>query len=301
MDIKKYEVLLNVLDKGCFAKACEELGYTQPAITHMMKSMEREIGLPLLKRSNKGIRLTSEGREVLPLIRELVEANQRLTRHYDLLRGMETGTVRVGVFPTVSCAWMPQIVTQFEKQCPHICLELLEENSLSRLEEWLTSGFIDAAIFSRQPEHTFKWIPIKKDPLLAMIPEGHPLAENTCLKPLQFQDLPILMCKTKDGQDRDIRRYFAENGVPELTIRLSSNQDYAIAFMVQMGLGVAVLPELILHTLFPDKAPGFAVRHMDPPAYREIGMALRQGEEPSPAVDRFIKCIKFMADDLRQI
>ena len=75
MDIKKYEVLLSTLDKGCFAKACEDLGYTQPAITHMMKSMEREIGFPLLKRSNKGIQLTSEGREVLPLIRELVAAS----------------------------------------------------------------------------------------------------------------------------------------------------------------------------------------------------------------------------------
>ena len=81
LDIKKYEVLLSTLDKGCFAKACEDLGYTQPAITHMMKSMEREIGFPLLKRSNKGIQLTSEGREVLPLIRELVAANDRLNKH----------------------------------------------------------------------------------------------------------------------------------------------------------------------------------------------------------------------------
>lgn len=90
LDIKKYEVLLSTLDKGCFAKACEDLGYTQPAITHMMKSMEREIGFPLLKRSNKGIQLTSEGREVLPLIRELVAANDRLNKHYDMLRGVET-------------------------------------------------------------------------------------------------------------------------------------------------------------------------------------------------------------------
>ena len=59
MNIKKYEVLLNTLNRGCFAKACEDLGYSQPAITHMMKSMEREIGLPLLRRSNKGIQLTN--------------------------------------------------------------------------------------------------------------------------------------------------------------------------------------------------------------------------------------------------
>lgn len=301
MDVKKYEVFLKVLDKGCFAGACEELGYTQPAITSMMKSMEREIGFPLLRRSNKGIKLTSEGQEVLPLIRELVEANRRLSYRYEDLHGLETGQLRVGVFPTVSFAWMPQIISRFETYYPAIRIELLEENSLHQLEEWLSDGFIDVAFFSRQPEQDFKWIHIKNDPLVALMPREHPESVNPHIRAEQFRDLPILMCKGKDGLDADIMRYFAANGVPELKIRLTSNLDYTIANMVRAGLGVGVLPELLVNSLFRGEDPDICVRTMSPPAYRELGMALRKEEDICPALNCFIKFVKLMADELREM
>lgn len=301
MDIKKYEVFLKVLEKGCFAGACEELGYTQPAITSMMKSMEREIGFPLLRRSTKGVKLTSEGRTVLPLIQKLVEDNRRLTYRYDELRGLETGHLRVGVFPTVSFAWMPRIISRFEKQYPNIHIELLEENSLVQLEEWLSDGFIDVAFFSRQPEHSFKWIHIKNDPLVALIPKEHSEAECSYIKAEQFRTLPILMCKTKDGLDADIMRYFATNGVPELKIRLASNMDYTIANMVREGVGVGVLPELLVHSLFRGGDPDVCVRPMHPPAYRELGMAMRREEDVCPALNCFSKFIRLMADELREV
>lgn len=301
MDIKKYEVFLKVLEKGCFAGACEELGYTQPAITSMMKSMEREIGFPLLRRSNKGIQLTTEGHEVLPLIRQVVEANRRLDLSYERLRGLETGYLRVGVFPTVSFAWMPQILLRFEKQYPGIHVELLEENSLHQLEEWLSAGFIDVAFISRQAEHTFKWIHIKNDPLVAIIPREHPEAQNGRIEAQQFRQIPILMCKGKDGLDQDIMRYFAANGVPELKIRLTSNLDYTIANMVREGLGVGVLPELLVRSLFRGDESSVCIRHLDPPAYRELGMALRQGEDICPVLNCFIKFVKLMANDLKEI
>lgn len=213
LDIKKYEVLLSTLDKGCFAKACEDLGYTQPAITHMMKSMEREIGFPLLKRSNKGIQLTSEGREVLPLIRELVAANDRLNKHYDMLRGVETGSVRVGTFPTVGGAWLPRIIAQFEKKYPQIQIDVLEENSIHKIEEWLTGGRIDVALFARQPYHTFDWIPLKMDPYYGILPLEHELTSYDRLTAADFENQPFLMCCSMEGPDLDITRFFQQHGV----------------------------------------------------------------------------------------
>ena len=211
MDIKKYEVLLSTLDKGCFAKACEDLGYTQPAITHMMKSMEREIGFPLLKRSNKGIQLTSEGREVLPLIRELVAANDRLNKYYDMLRGVETGSVRVGTFPTVGGAWLPRIIAQFEKKYPQIQIDVLEENSIHKIEEWLTGGRIDVAFFARQPYHTFDWIPLKMDPYYGILPLEHELTSYDRLTAADFENQPFLMCCSMEGPDLDITRFFQQD------------------------------------------------------------------------------------------
>ncbi len=297
MDIKKYEVFLNALEKGCFAKVCEELGYTQPAITSMMKSMEREIGFPLLKRSNKGIQLTHEGREVLPLIRELVKVNNLLNQRYDMLRGIETGHIRVGVFPTVASAWMPKIISRFEKKYPHIEIELLEENSIHRLEDWLTNGYIDIAFISRQPYHNYKWIHLKKDPYYAILPPEHPLTSFERLPAEEFREQPFLMCRSTDGPDEDITRYFAKQNVPIKT-RFTSNQDYTIVYMVREGLGLALLPELIIKNLNKTTADDVNVRLMDPPFYRELGMALRQGEEKSPALSRFIDCVKSMSLEL---
>lgn len=297
LDIKKYEVLLSTLDKGCFAKACEDLGYTQPAITHMMKSMEREIGFPLLKRSNKGIQLTSEGREVLPLIRELVAANDSLNKHYDMLRGVETGSVRVGTFPTVGGAWLPRIIAQFEKKYPQIQIDVLEENSIHKIEEWLTGGRIDVAFFARQPYHTFDWIPLKMDPYYGILPLEHELTSYDRLTAADFENQPFLMCCSMEGPDLDITRFFQQHGVT-IRSRFNSNQDFTIARMVEAGLGVAILPELLLTSQLTGTCH-VETRPIDPPLYRDLGMALRAGECLSPALDRFIKCVKAMMPDLK--
>lgn len=298
MDIKKYEVLLNTLDKGGFARACEDLGYTQPGITHMMKSMEREIGFPLLKRNNRGIQLTREGEEVLPLIRELVKMSDRLNQKYDSLRGVEIGKVRVSSFPTVACAWLPKVIATFQKQYPNIEIELLEENSLGCQERWLSRGFVDLCFISRQPEHSFKWYPLLDDPYYALLPDEHPLTAYDSIAPALLQNQPFLMCKSKDGPDADINRYLTSQGVQIPPVKFSSNLDFTIALMVKEGLGVSLLPDLMLRTIFPAIPQGIELRPMNPPAYRELGIAIRSGEEPSPAMERFIECAQSVISEL---
>ena len=297
LDIKKYEVLLNVIDQGNLTKASEDLGYTQPAITHMMKGIEREIGVPLLKRSNKGIQLTNEGRDILPLIRELVKANERLNQRCDMIRGLETGRIRVGCFPTVACAWLPKVIGQFEKRYPDIQVELLEENSLSRLEEWLAAGVADICFFSRQPGRSYKWFPMMEDPFYVILPVGHPLAAYDRIPVEKLQDQPFLMCRSKDGPDTDIGRYLKQNNV-SVQLKFSSNQDYTIVFMVKEGLGLSLLPWLMMQSVFQTQPREFEVRPLNPPAFRSLGMAVRSDDEISPAMDRFIKCVLSMVPEL---
>lgn len=159
MDIKKYEVLLAVVDKGSFIKAATELGYTQSGITYMMNSLEKECGFPLLQRSNKGITLTLEGEQIIPAIRKLVAMNQELEETFDAVKGLATGQVRIGCYPTLACAVMPQIMQIFRRMYPQIHLDLVEENSVRILEDWMASGMIDVAFISKQPEQTYDWFP----------------------------------------------------------------------------------------------------------------------------------------------
>lgn len=291
MDIKKYEVLLNTVDKGSFVKACEELGYTQSGITHMMNSLEKEIGFPLLRRSNKGVQLTSEGRMVLPTIRELVKLQNKLNQQFDLICGLETGKLRIGSFPTMAGVWIPQVIRTFQERYPHIQIELLEENSLKRLELWLSEGFIDMCFISRQPYHTFGWVDLKEDPYLAVLPAGHPLTACSQVSAETLMKESFLMCRSLDGLDQDIKRYFERLGI-SVKFKFTSNSDYTIVFMVEQNLGIGMLPELILDKILGQFAGGVETRPLFPPVSRRLGLAVRTFHEISPAMERFIKCTK---------
>ena len=296
MDIKKYEVLLDAIDKGSFIRACEELGYTQSGLTHMMNSLEKEVGFPLLQRSNKGIQLTPEGREVLADIRELVRLNEQLEQKFSRIRGTETGKVRVGSYPTIACAWLPRIIRRFRELYPGIRVEVQEESSIRRLERNLQEGRLDLGFFSRQPNLALEWIPLQKDPYLAVLPKGHPLAELEAVPAEALMGEEFLMCKSIEGMDPDIVRYFKENGL-SIASSYSFNSDTTIVHMVEQDVGVSMLPKLFLDVALNGATGHVVTRPMKPRAYRELGLAARSFRHMSPAMERFVKCARDVLKD----
>lgn len=291
MDIKKYEVLLDAIDKGSFIRACEELGYTQSGLTHMMNSLEKEVGFPLLQRSNKGIQLTPEGQEVLGDIRELVRLNDRLEQKFSRIRGMETGKVRVGSYPTIACAWLPRIIHRFRELYPGIRVEVQEESSIRRLERNLQEGRLDLGFFSRQPGFSLEWISLEQDPYLAVLPADHPLAALEEVPAEKLMGEAFLMCKSIEGLDPDIVRYYKENGLP-IASSYSFNSDTTIVHMVEQKVGVSMLPKLFLNMTLDGAAGRVVTRPMTPPAYRELGLAARSFRNMSPAMEQFVRCAR---------
>ena len=80
MNIKKYEAFIRAVELGSLSKAAEELGYTQSGISHMMQSLEEEVGFPLLVRTSSGILPNAEGETLLPAIRRLLRTNDALAQ-----------------------------------------------------------------------------------------------------------------------------------------------------------------------------------------------------------------------------
>ena len=101
MGANKYEALLLAVELGGITRAAEALGVTQSAVSHMISSLEEELGFALLRRSRFGAQLTEAGAQVAPAIRGIVSAQERLSQTAAAVRGLERGTVRIGTFSSV--------------------------------------------------------------------------------------------------------------------------------------------------------------------------------------------------------
>lgn len=93
---------MKVVELGSLTKAADALGFTQSGVSHAISSLEEELGFTLLLRGRSGVRLTPNGEQLLKPIREMLNWNEQLKQVAASIHGLETGTVRIGTFTSVS-------------------------------------------------------------------------------------------------------------------------------------------------------------------------------------------------------
>ena len=289
MDLKKYEVLLKVVDRGNINNVSYDLGYTHSGISKMLNSMEAEVGFQIIKRNNKGITLTPEGEKLMPIIRNIVKENEKLEEEIALINGLERGTVRIGCFPTTGFVLIPSILKEFQSQYPHIQVEVLEEHSLEQLEQWLNRGIIDIGVFSRQPHHKFQWLMELDDEYVALLPADHHLCGQEQVSVKELFEEKVLLFKSHKGLDQDIIQILQYVDVKEHE-GYTSNSDFTVIRMVEQNGFVALMPKMIAEyalSLFDVE-----YRPIDVQINRTIGFAVKSKEDISPSLKRLIACIK---------
>ena len=124
LSMHRYKAFLKVAEVGSFIKAAELLGYTQPALSQMMTSLERELSMKLLYRSRYGIRLTPEGERLYPSVESAVRQYDAMRRSADEISGLATGVVRIGTVSSVSAHWLPQVIRTFWEKHPNVQIVL---------------------------------------------------------------------------------------------------------------------------------------------------------------------------------
>ena len=284
MSVSKYEAFLKTVELGSLTRAAEALGYTQSGMTYILNSLEDEFGLTLLKRDRAGVRLTSDGMELAPYIEALCESWRRVGEKRDELKGVESGRLRIGTFTSVSTHWLPGIIHAFRQSYPNITFELLH-GDYAQIQEWLLRGRVDLGFTQLPLVSGLTGLHLKSDDLLAVLPEGHPLAERASIDLDELLREPFIM--------------YAENTPGGIRVMLNNRSvrpntqyvvedDHAIIAMVEGGLGVSVLSDLVL------RRTSFRVekRPLEPPARREIALAYPDGQGLSVASRRFIDHVK---------
>ena len=277
--LTKYRALLTAVELGSLTRAAEALGCTQSAVSHMIASLERELGFRLLRRARSGLRLTDEGERLLGAVRSLLAAEEQLKQTAASIRGLDSGTVRIGAFTSVAVHWLPAVLKEFQHDYPNVAFKLLN-GDYHDVEEWLADGSIDIGFVALPCELKCETIPLMEDRLLAILPRDSRYAS--------YPRFPLVECERESfisllqSSDHDARRALESAGVKP-NVRFYTKDDYAIIAMVEQGLGMSIMPELLLKGRHDD----VLTLPLVPEAKRTIGLALPEGGHAGPATRRF--------------
>ena len=284
MSIKKYETLLKTVDLGSLTKASEVLGYTQSAISHIISGLEDEMGLRLLIRDRSGVRLTEEGKRILPAVRAVCQANQEMHRQVSEIHGLEVGVIRVGTFLSVSVHILPNLIARFSALHPNLEFELLQ-GSCGEIERWIGEGRIDCGFVSLPTNQALETIPVLEERILAVFPEGREPALRQGRFPVENIREEAFILRP-DALETGLRTLLKEACCkPKITY--SAKDDLAVMTMVEQGLGMSILPELLLRGNGRLRAA-----ELDPPAHRKICVAYKDPHILCPAARQFVNFVR---------
>lgn len=281
MNILKYMAFIRTVEYGSFTKAAEMLHYSQSGISRMINDLEKEWKVTLLERSRAGVRLTSDGTKLLPYAKSLCDEYWKLQTEVDELNGLQSGLIRIGTFSSVATHWLPHIIKAFQKDYPNIDYELLL-GDYTEIEEWIASGRVDCGFLRLPTKPKFETFFLEQDRLLVVLPETHPLADCEKFPISALSGAPFMLLEK--GAKADISELLERSGVTP-KIHLTTWDDYAVMSMVESGLGISIIPELILRRI----PYHIITKELDVPAYRNIGLALRSKKTASLAVKRFLE------------
>lgn len=285
MNIQKYMAFVRTIEYGSFTKAAEILNYSQSGISRMISDLEKEWNVVLLERGKSGVKLTSDGMKLLPYAKNVCLEYEKLQMEVDELSGLQSGLIRIGTFSSVATHWLPNIIREFQKAYPGIDYELLL-GDYTEIEKWISEGRVDCGFLRLPTDSDFETIFLEQDRLLAILPENHTLAQLEKVPVAALCDEPFMLLEK--GAKTEVSEIFERCGLTP-KVHFTTWDDYAIMSMVESGLGISILPELILKRV-PYR---IVAKELDVPAYRKIGIALRNKRTASLAVKRFLEYLNF--------
>ncbi len=283
--VQKYQALVETVRAGSISAAARKLAYSQSGVSRMVADLEREWGISLLERGRKGVRLTADGAQVMPFVEAICEDQRRLSERVAEVAGAQTGSIVIGTFSSVATHLLPPAIERFEHDHPGIEYEL-RMGDYSEIESWVADGLVDFGFLPSPPYEGQDGLArevVATDELMAVVPSGHGLAARESIPLKELAREPFILLER--GSDNEVSPLFERVGIAP-QVRLSTWDDYAIMSMVENGLGLSILPGLIL-TRCPYR---IEERPLDPPVTREIAAVYRTGLL-STSARAFLDCL----------
>lgn len=281
MSLAKYRAFIKIVELGSLTKTAKQLGYSQPGISHMIDSLEAEIGFPLLIRNKDSMVPTENGKKILHYCNQIIKNEDSLQETALSINGLISGNIKIGALNSMLVNFVPKVVCDFSSAYPNIEIQI-REHSFMEIQDCLRNGTIDIGFMNEYVPKGFEFIPLFQDPVCLVMRYDHPLASyekvpvgalNGCdfLMPLPGYDDELNAVLQKEPFSPNIKHYVAS--------------DAAVIEMVSNNLGVSVLSRLQVK-LLPDTVIS---KDFAGDFYRTLGIAVKLLKNATPALKEFIR------------
>ncbi|HZR93101.1 MAG TPA: LysR family transcriptional regulator [Gaiellaceae bacterium] len=284
MDLRRLSSFLVLVDEGSFTRAARRLGITQPSLSQQIRTLEAEVGGPLVERLAKGIRLTAAGKALLPEARAAVRAAERAGTAARMALGLEAGELEVATLLSFTVGILPQAIMRWHARYPDMRVRMLEYTHRGLLEESVRAGAGDIALGPKPASWDGAAESLGYEELVVILPHSDPLAGRPTLPLAALADRLWILFQPGHGlTDVVVTACRAAGFQPRVGVR--TTQVAAAASLAAAGLGPAIVPDNVI-------SPGLdaSVVRLDPPLVRELAAYTRS--EWSPLAATFLEALR---------
>ncbi|MGI9185035.1 MAG: LysR family transcriptional regulator [Solirubrobacteraceae bacterium] len=287
MDLRQLRYLVALAEERNFTRAAASLHIAQPAVSQQIRRLEDELGLAVVERTTRRLKLTDAGELLVVRARRILAELEAAATELQALRGMETGHVTIGAMHTMGPVDLSLAVALFSERHPNVQLTVREQSS-EEMAEMLRVDELDLAFLSvteRIESHGLGLHQLISEELVALLPPSHRLGQRRQVRMAELADEPFISFRT-GARLRELLVSAGHEAGFEPRVRLESNESQRVRRLVSRGLGAAILPRS------DAEGPGAEVEVVtliEPRLERDITLAWREGRRHAPAAAEFLE------------
>jgi DNA-binding transcriptional LysR family regulator len=297
LDVRRLKILREVASRGSFSGAADALYLSQSAVSQQVAGLEKEVGMTLLERTREGPKLTDAGRALLVHAEAAIARLEEAEHELAAISGLEGGELRIASFPSASVTILTEALSRFSRTHPKVSLTVTEAEPEESLR-MLKAADIDLAIvfdyplLAQSPDRDVERVLLLTESMHLALPRDHPKAAGGPVSLTDFAEDPWL-CGVRPSSCGQLIVEACRDAGFEPRIAFESEEYQVLQGYVAAGLGVTLIPDMVLPTLHPD----LIVRPTEPEApKRRVFAAVRAKGARSVATDAMLAVLRDVSE-----
>jgi LysR family hydrogen peroxide-inducible transcriptional activator len=300
MNLRDLHYLVALAEHRHFGRAAEASFVSQPTLSTQIKKLEDELGVALVERTPRKVLLTETGREIARRARGVLSEIEEIKAIAQRTRDPESGTLRLGIFPTLGPYLLPHLVPQVRTHFPRLELLLVEEKT-EQVIRMLREGSLDVGVLALPlHEDSLHAEFLFEEPFVLAVPESHPLAHRQKrLKLDDLEDESLLLLE--DGhcmRDQALEVCQLAGAGERSGFRATSLE--TLRQMVAANVGITLLPTLAIKPPVARTDNVHLLEFAGHPPSRRIALVWRKSSSMAPFLKRFAEVIRDLPAGLLQ-